>query len=128
MTIYAPATAGETANDQIAALGFPLLIVGALCVAGILSPAVQAVALGTQVLMLADQLWRSTAIGFATASLPWPPVPAVIVAISVLLLGPGGYSVDAYLFGFREITIPPSVRVPSSSRSSFAPDSSPRPK
>jgi uncharacterized membrane protein YphA (DoxX/SURF4 family) len=35
---------------------------------------------------------------------------AVMMAISLALLGPGAYSVDARLFGRREITIPRLVQ------------------
>jgi hypothetical protein len=36
----------------------------------------------------------------------------VIVAIGIALLGPGAYSVDSYLFGRREIVIPPRLPEP----------------
>lgn len=32
----------------------------------------------------------------------------IVVAVSVIFLGPGAYSLDCYLFGRREIIIPPS--------------------
>lgn len=38
----------------------------------------------------------------------------VIMAASAGLLGPGSYSLDARLFGRREIIIPPSPRTPNS--------------
>jgi uncharacterized membrane protein YphA (DoxX/SURF4 family) len=38
----------------------------------------------------------------------------VITAASIVLLGPGAFSLDAYLFGRREIVIPPSLRPPES--------------
>jgi uncharacterized membrane protein YphA (DoxX/SURF4 family) len=41
-------------------------------------------------------------------------VRIVIAAVSLALLGPGAFSVDAYLFGRREIVIPPSIRPPQS--------------
>jgi len=57
------------------------------------------------------------AVGFA---LSWPPLGtpvflnglfaallAVIAAVAVFLLGPGAFSLDARLFGRREISIPP---------------------
>jgi guanyl-specific ribonuclease Sa len=31
----------------------------------------------------------------------------VLIAASIAMLGPGAYSVDGYLFGRREIVIPP---------------------
>jgi uncharacterized membrane protein YphA (DoxX/SURF4 family) len=41
-------------------------------------------------------------------------IPVTIVAIAIALLGPGAFSLDAYLFGRREIEIPPSSRIPDS--------------
>jgi hypothetical protein len=54
-------------------------------------------------------------------ALSWIPAPdpyligthagawfVTIVAIGVALLGPGAYSIDSYLFGRREIIIPPA--------------------
>lgn len=38
----------------------------------------------------------------------------IITAVSAALLGPGAYSLDARLFGRREIIIPPSPRTPNS--------------
>lgn len=38
----------------------------------------------------------------------------VFTSISIILLGPGGFSLDAYLFGRREIIIPPASRPPES--------------
>jgi uncharacterized membrane protein YphA (DoxX/SURF4 family) len=64
-------------------------------------------------------------VGFATLGLAlgWLPAPpsnlfdskvavmfGVAVAAAVGFLGPGAYSIDARLFGRREIVIPPAVR------------------
>jgi uncharacterized membrane protein YphA (DoxX/SURF4 family) len=56
----------------------------------------------------------------AAVALSWVPVPAsaligckwmalgvVVLTIGIALLGPGAFSVDGYLFGYREIVIPP---------------------
>ncbi len=36
----------------------------------------------------------------------------IIMPIGIALLGPGAFSLDAYLFGRREIVIPPASRTP----------------
>ena len=36
----------------------------------------------------------------------------LVIATSVILLGPGAFSLDGYLFGRREIVIPPSSHHP----------------
>jgi len=37
----------------------------------------------------------------------WLTALEVITAVAIVLLGPGAFSVDGYLFGRREIVIPP---------------------
>jgi uncharacterized membrane protein YphA (DoxX/SURF4 family) len=66
-------------------------------------------------------------LGGAGIALSWLPAPIpnlldselatffiVIMAAAIGLLGPGAFSVDARLFGRREIIIPPVVRSPKS--------------
>ena len=85
------------------AVGVMAALVGALLLIGLVTP-------------LAGTL---AAVGSAGILLSWLPSPAprlpgagvadvltVVVAAAVALLGPGAISVDAALFGRREITIP----------------------
>lgn len=63
----------------------------------------------------------------AGISLPWFPAPnphlldswlvtvlVVVMAASIVFLGPGAFSLDSRLFGRREIFIPPAPRLPKS--------------
>jgi uncharacterized membrane protein YphA (DoxX/SURF4 family) len=60
-------------------------------------------------------------LGSACLALSWLPVPAprlldswlatvfvVVMAAVIVFLGPGAFSLDAHLFGRREIVIPPA--------------------
>jgi uncharacterized membrane protein YphA (DoxX/SURF4 family) len=62
------------------------------------------------------------AIGLEFSWIPAPPVSlsagwlsivfVVVIAAAIVLLGPGAFSLDARLFGRREIIIPPASRPP----------------
>lgn len=85
-----------------AAIGAMLLVSGAALIAGLFTAPV-ALAIGLTV--ISTQLFRA----------PPPPLklletlPAALIAVvafALVLIGPGAWSVDARLFGFREISIP----------------------
>jgi uncharacterized membrane protein YphA (DoxX/SURF4 family) len=46
----------------------------------------------------------------AISTAKWTHVPVIFVAAAIFLLGPGSISIDARLFGRREIIIPPHPR------------------
>ncbi len=81
---------------------------GALLI-GILTPLV-AVLLGLGAIGIGFSLLPPCSPNLFDAKLP--TLFAFIMALAIVFLGPGAFSVDARLFGRREIIIPPSSRSP----------------
>ena len=88
-------------------LGFVLILSGIGLTIGFLTP-------------LAGLL---TGIYFFGVAISWFPIPSlnlhdvrlialglIVTTIAIALTGPGAFSLDGYLFGRREIVIPPSSR------------------
>jgi len=86
----------------LAVLAFPA---GALLIAGLMTPLIAVL----------------TAAGGIGIALSWLPLPGqdlfdsylaiinlIVLSIAIALLGPGAFSLDARMFGRREITIPSS--------------------
>ena len=64
-------------------------------------------------------------VGCVASNISWVPAPAttlfdgplaslemIVMAVSIAMLGPGAFALDARLFGRREIVIPPASRNP----------------
>jgi hypothetical protein len=88
-------------------VGLVATVSGALLLSGFLTPVAGVlVGLGTLGITLG---WLPAAIRnlFDTAL---PAVFAAIMSAAIALLGPGAFSIDARLFGRREIIIPPVSR------------------
>lgn len=64
-------------------------------------------------------------VGCVASNISWVPAPAttlfdgplvslemIVMAVSIAMLGPGAFALDARLFGRREIVIPPASRDP----------------
>jgi uncharacterized membrane protein YphA (DoxX/SURF4 family) len=111
-----------------AAVGISLIIQGAVCLAG-WEPGVWSWAVGLPALIIGAALLIGfmtpvagalAAVGTAGVALSWlsPSIPdvfggapatvfMVVMATTVLLVGPGAFSLDARWFGRREVVIPP---------------------
>ncbi len=116
-----------------AVLGLTLLLQGA-CYVGLAGPAVAAWVVGLAAMavgaaLLAGFLTPIAAIiaGLGAAGVGLSALPvctrnmfdsslaillAATILVAILLMGPGSFSVDARLFGRREIIIPPVSRTP----------------
>ena len=90
-------------------MGLLGVVVGTALLLGILTPVAGAVAALCNLCNWAFWLLAST--GGARGSIVIT-VYLVIMSMVVVLLGPGAFSLDAYLFGPREIAIPGPPRSP----------------
>jgi len=88
---------GSDATVGASIAGSLALLSGILLVVGLLTPL-------AAVLATAVRMWVS--IDLAASE---PSVAVVVaVALALVLLGPGAYSLDARFFGLRQIIIPPT--------------------
>ena len=89
------------------ALGALAILSGIGLVAGILTP-VAAVTVGLSTLAMAAA-WPPPVVAGVVIDRPAAAL-AIAVALALAMLGPGSHSIDALLFGRREIVIPESAR------------------
>ena len=82
---------------------------GTFLIIGFLTPIVSVLTGLTAAIILASGLVPFPVI---LASINLSAVCSILVASAIVFLGPGAFSVDARLFGRREIIIPPSSRQP----------------
>lgn len=91
--------------------GLVLIIAGAALAIGFLTP-LAGILVGLCFLGVAFSWFPSPSSGLRDIRLVG--LGLIIVVAAIALLGPGAFSVDGYLFGRREIVIPPSSRPPKS--------------
>ena len=105
--IMVPLVDTETSPTILAALtALAMLVGGALGAVGVFTPITQSTSVAAGLVTMIDALWVSTAL--PGLDVPWPlAVVTTVVAVSLVFLGPGAYSIDASLFGRKEIAIPP---------------------
>jgi uncharacterized membrane protein YphA (DoxX/SURF4 family) len=103
----------QTPNDSLASWGLAALTFagGAFLLVGLMTPLVAA-------------LVAAGGIGIALSLIPLPGqdlfnsylaiINLIVLPVAIALLGPGAFSLDARMFGRREITIPSSSNVSKS--------------
>jgi putative oxidoreductase len=83
---------GAVAEDLVAAAG------GMLLLAGLWTPLAGA-------LIAIDELWIASTQHFTLQGDPWIHILLAIMSGSVAMLGPGAWSIDAYVFGRKRFDI-----------------------
>lgn len=104
--IMAPLVNTGTPPAILAALtALVMLLGGALGAVGILTPITQSMSAAGGLMTLFDAMRTPPAVTGLVVS--WPlALMTTVVAVSLVFLGPGAYSIDASLFGRKEISIP----------------------
>jgi uncharacterized membrane protein YphA (DoxX/SURF4 family) len=99
--LYLADTAEPTAGSW--ALGCLAIVSGLALIAGFFTPGA-AVAVSTATLFIAATSIRPAGAGFRMDRVA--AVLVIVDGMALALLGPGAHSIDAFLFGRREIIIP----------------------
>ena len=104
--IAAPLVNTGTPPTMLAALtALAMLVGGALGAVGILTPVTQSMSAAGGLMTLIDAMRTPPAV--TGLEVPWSlALMTMVVAVSLVFLGPGAYSIDASLFGRKEISIP----------------------
>jgi uncharacterized membrane protein YphA (DoxX/SURF4 family) len=84
-------------------VGTLAVVTGALLVVGLVTPVSGAMAAAAAAGLASSVLPSPIRNAFAAGA---PALAVTLAAVAVALIGPGAFSVDAALFGRREITIP----------------------
>jgi hypothetical protein len=85
------------------------IVTGLALLTGFLTPVAGTLSSISNVILGADPLIHSCVVSRGTATTAFE---MSAISIALVLLGPGGYSLDARLFGRREIIIPAERRQP----------------
>lgn len=104
--IMAPLVNTGTPPTVLAALtALAMLVGGALGAVGMLTPITQSMSAAGGLMTLIGAMRTPPAV--TGPEVPWPlALMTTVVAVSLVFLGPGAYSIDASLFGRKEISIP----------------------
>ena len=94
----------------VVSLPFAFLLLSGICLLiGFLTPVLSLLA-GLECLGIAYSWFPFQLMGPFESKLAL--VPIIFIAVAIALLGPGAFSLDARLFGWKEIVIPPAPRPP----------------
>ena len=101
------ARAGQTTSYAFTVLAVLVVVAAAACVAlGLLTSITLAIVVVIELAMLSRGAWVPADVILAPQ--PWQArVCHAAMALGVALIGPGAYSLDARLFGRREVYFPP---------------------